>query len=52
MGEALSSHFGLQVPLLTYEGEQLCQSIAIARFLANQYGLSGRTSLEKAQVCM
>jgi glutathione S-transferase len=39
-----------QVPLLTYDGEQLCQSIAIARFLANEYGLAGQSNLQKAQV--
>jgi glutathione S-transferase len=38
-----------QVPVLTVDGEQLCQSIAIARYLANVNGLAGTTHLERAQ---
>ena len=38
-----------QLPILEYNGEVLCQSITIARFLAKQFGLAGNTSLESAQ---
>ena len=38
-----------QLPILEYNGEVLCQSITIARFLAKQFGLAGDTSLESAQ---
>jgi len=38
-----------QVPLLTVDGEQLCQSVTIARYLANMFGLAGHTQLEHAQ---
>ena len=37
-----------QLPILEYNGEVLCQSITIARFLAKQFGLAGDTSLESA----
>merc|ERR1712126_52995 len=38
-----------QLPVLKIEGESIAQSTAIARMLADKYGLSGRTNLEKAQ---
>ena len=38
-----------QLPILEYNGEVLCQSITIARFLAKEFGLAGDTSLESAQ---
>ena len=38
-----------QLPILEYNGEVLCQSITIARFLAKEFGLAGNTSLESAQ---
>jgi len=38
-----------QLPTIKYNGTMLAQSIAIARFLATEYGLTGRTSLEGAQ---
>ena len=38
-----------KLPILEYNGEVLCQSITIARFLAKQFGLAGDTSLESAQ---
>merc|ERR1712168_819144 len=38
-----------QLPTLKYDGEVVCTSLAIARFLANQYGLAGDTNLEAAQ---
>jgi len=38
-----------QLPTLTFNGTVLVQSVAIARFLANEYNLAGRTNLEKAQ---
>ena len=37
-----------QLPILEYNGEVLCQSITIARFLAKEFGLAGDTSLESA----
>jgi len=39
-----------QLPVLNFNGTVLSQSIAIARFLANEYGLAGKSNLEKAQV--
>merc|ERR1711892_1260744 len=38
-----------QMPVLHYKGEVLCQSITIARFLAAEFGLTGKNNLEKAQ---
>jgi len=38
-----------QLPKLLYDGEILYQSLTIARFLADEFGLSGRTSIESAQ---
>jgi len=39
-----------QLPKLEYKGQALYQSITIARFLAEEFGIGGRSSLEKAQV--
>ena len=39
-----------QVPVLEYNGEMLCQSMTIARFVAPEFGLAGDTNLEAAQV--
>jgi glutathione S-transferase len=39
-----------QVPLLSWDGEVIAQSMACARFLAREFGLAGRTSMEMAQV--
>ncbi len=41
-----------QVPVLNYNGVEISQSIAIARFLANEFGLAGKTNLEKARADM
>jgi len=38
-----------QLPTIKYNGTMLAQSMTIARFLATEYGLTGRTSLEAAQ---
>merc|ERR1711988_1848395 len=38
-----------QLPTLKYDGEVICTSMAIARFLAGQFGLAGNTNLERAQ---
>merc|ERR1712098_347539 len=38
-----------QVPVLDYNGQVLCQSLSIARFLAAEFGLVGNTNLERAQ---
>jgi glutathione S-transferase len=46
-----STPFG-QLPILEVDGAKLCQSKTIARYLANKYGLAGKTDLEKAQVDM
>merc|ERR1712151_1075335 len=39
-----------QVPLLSWDGEVIAQSMACARFLAREFNLAGRTSMEMAQV--
>ena len=39
-----------QLPILHHNGTLMCQSLAIARFLASEYGLAGRDNLERAQV--
>ena len=38
-----------QLPIITYNGTVLGQSMTQARFLANEYNLAGRNNLEKAQ---
>ena len=38
-----------QLPVLCHNGTVIGQSMTIARFLACEYGLSGRTNLEQAQ---
>ena len=43
---------GGQVPVLEVDGVQLCQSMSIARFLANKFNLAGNTPLEKGQADM
>merc|ERR1712054_116860 len=39
-----------QLPILKWDGEILCQSMACARFIAREVGLAGNTNLESAQV--
>merc|ERR1711976_57481 len=39
-----------QVPVLEHNGEMMCQSMTIARFVAREFGLAGETNLEAAQV--
>merc|ERR1711970_265433 len=39
-----------QLPILKWDGEVLCQSMACARFIAREVGLAGNTNLESAQV--
>jgi len=39
-----------QVPLLTWDGEEIAQSMAITRFLAAEFNLKGRNNLESAQI--
>ena len=39
-----------QLPVLEINGDTIGQSMAIARFLANQYGIAGSSGLVKAQV--
>merc|ERR1712241_1656204 len=41
--------FGV-LPILTWDGEEICQSMACARFVAREVGLYGKSSLEQAQV--
>lgn len=41
-----------QLPVLEVDGVQLCQSRAIARYLAGQFGFAGETALDKARVDM
>ena len=40
------------MPVLEVDGVQLCQSMSIARFLANKFNLAGNTPLEKGQADM
>jgi len=37
------------LPVLEYDGKVIGQSLSMARFLANELGLAGKTNLEKAQ---
>ena len=39
-----------QLPVLEYKGTTIGQSMTIARFLANEFGMAGDTPIEKAQV--
>lgn len=39
-----------QLPVLTWDGTVICQSMACARFIAKEIGVAGRTNLERAQV--
>ena len=39
------------VPVLEYKGEVICESMAIAMFLAEEFGLAGKNNLEGAQAC-
>jgi len=39
-----------QLPKLEYKGHTVYQSVSIARFLATEFGIAGRTNVEKAQV--
>jgi len=39
-----------QLPCLRWNGEMVCQSMTICRFLAREFGIAGRNSLEMAQV--
>jgi len=41
-----------QMPLLEVDGVKLCQSKTIGRFLANKFGLAGKSDIEKAQADM
>merc|ERR1711899_510208 len=40
------------LPTLCYNGVEIGQSVAIWRFLANEFGLAGRTNLERARADM
>ena len=37
------------LPELEFDGERLGQSMSIARFLATEFGLTGRTNVERAK---
>ena len=39
-----------QLPVLEVDGVNICQSMAIARYLANEFGLAGNSNLVRAQV--
>merc|ERR1712033_7749 len=39
-----------QLPVLNWDGVEICQSMACARFIAREVGLAGTTSLEQGQV--
>ena len=40
------------LPILCYNGVEIGQSVAIWRFLANEFGLAGKTNLERARADM
>ncbi len=40
------------LPALEYDGKTIFQSMSIARFVAREHGLAGKTSFESAQVDM
>jgi len=46
-----NSPFG-QMPILEVDGVKLCQSKTIARYLAGQFGLAGKTDLDRARADM
>ena len=39
------------VPILEFKGEVICESMAIAKLLAEECGLAGKNNLEGAQAC-
>ncbi|CAH1248716.1 HPGDS [Branchiostoma lanceolatum] len=41
-----------QVPILEFDGQVICQSMAIARFVAREAGLLGKTLLDQARADM
>lgn len=41
-----------QLPMLEVDGVKLCQSNAIATFLALEFGFGGKTNLERARIAM
>ncbi|KAI8521856.1 hypothetical protein Bbelb_016100 [Branchiostoma belcheri] len=41
-----------QLPIMEVDGTMLCQSNSVARFLARETGLAGKTSLDQAKVDM
>ena len=41
-----------QVPALEYDGQVICQSIAIARYVAKENGLAGKDNWTQAQADM
>ena len=38
-----------QLPVLSYNGVEIGQSMTICRYLANEFGLAGKTNLERAR---
>jgi len=40
------------LPLLEVDGKVFCQSVAIARYLGNKFGFTGKTDLDKLQADM
>lgn len=49
--EKVQPPFG-QMPLLTVDGQTYCQSISIARYLAEKFGLAGGSELDKLRADM
>ncbi len=43
--------FGV-LPNLEYDGKSMCQSMSMARFLAKEFNLAGKTNWEQAQADM
>ena len=40
------------VPVLEYDGEVISQSKTIARFLAKEFGIAGKTNVQQAKADM
>jgi len=50
-GVRFETPFGI-LPILEVDGKVFCQSVAIARYLGNKFGFTGKTDLDKLQADM